>query len=94
MITDDYPASTATTGVVPINGSTTGNIETTNDQDWFAVTLTAGHDYQFKSQGAQSGQGTLNDPYLQLLDQNGNSIQGLGAYPGDAGFIRSSAKHV
>src|SRR5262249_8248168 len=64
----------------------TGNIETTNDQDWFAVTLTAGHTYQFKSQGAQSGQGSLNSPVVQLFDQNGTPVPGLGSFPGDAGF--------
>jgi hypothetical protein len=31
-LVDDYAASTATTGVVPIGGSTTGDIETTNDR--------------------------------------------------------------
>ena len=86
-ITDDYAASTATTGVVAVGGSTPGTIETSNDQDWFAVTLTAGETYQFKSEGAHSGQGSLNDPFLQLLDHNGIATAGLGSsFPGDAGF--------
>ena len=38
---DDYPASSATTGVVSVGGSTTGNIESTSDQDWFRVSIPA-----------------------------------------------------
>jgi hypothetical protein len=34
---DDYAASTATTGLVAIGGSSTGNFETTGDADSFAV---------------------------------------------------------
>src|SRR5262245_55229145 len=65
---DDYGASSATTGVVNVGGSITGNIETTQDADWFGVTVTAGHIYQFDLQGSDSGQGTLTDPFLQLRD--------------------------
>src|SRR6516165_9367830 len=82
MITD----TTATTGVVAVNGSTTGDIETTNEHDWFAVTLTAGHTYQFKVDGAATGQGSLNDPNVQLFDQNGAAVPGLGSQPGDPGI--------
>ena len=71
---DDYAASTATTGVVVINGSATGNVETSNDQDWFAVTLTAGETYQFKAEGASTGQGTLQSPRLELHDSGGSFI--------------------
>src|SRR5258705_358380 len=85
-VPDDYAASTATTGVVAVNGSTTGTIETSLDQDWFAITLTAGETYQFKSQGMSSGQGTLPSSFLQLLDHNGNSVNGLsGTFSGEAG---------
>jgi hypothetical protein len=69
---DDYSASTLTTGSVAIGGSTTGNIETTGDADWFAVTLTAGVTYRFDLQGSATGQGTLQHPVLQLLDSTGH----------------------
>src|SRR5205823_4957296 len=49
--TDDYAGSTSTTGSVGVGGSTTGNIETGGDTDWFRITLTAGHSYQFDLQG-------------------------------------------
>jgi hypothetical protein len=71
---DDYAASTATTGVVGVGGSITGNIESTQDADWFRVTLTAGRSYEFDLQGSDSGQGTLPDPFLRLRDSSGNSI--------------------
>src|SRR5665811_2017450 len=78
---DDYSASTATTGVVAVNGSTTGTIETSLDSDWFAVTLTAGHTYAFKSEGASTGQGSLLTPYIALLDSGGNSVISNGDGP-------------
>ena len=83
---DDYAASTATTGSVAVGGSTTGNIETTGDADWFAITLTAGATYQFDLQGSATGQGTLQAPTLQLRDGVGNllltDVQSGGFGPG------------
>jgi hypothetical protein len=87
-LVDDYAASTATTGVVAIGGSTTGNIETTGDADWFKVTLTAGTTYQLDLQGSATGQGTLQHPFLELLDSGGHlllsddSSGGFGPGPG------------
>ena len=71
---DDYAASVATTGVVSVGGSTTGNIESTGDEDWFRVTLTAGRSYQIDLEASDTGQGTLPDPYLWLRDSAGNYI--------------------
>src|SRR5947207_954823 len=71
---DDYPASTATTGVVSIGGSTTGIIESTGDSDWFRVTLAAGRLYQFDLEASATGQGTLPNPFLDLFNSNGNEI--------------------
>src|SRR5215471_2821237 len=71
---DDYASSTATTGTVSVGGSTTGNIETAGDTDWFRTSLVAGHTYQFDLQGVATGQGTLFDPFLRLRDSAGNSL--------------------
>ncbi len=71
---DDYAGSTATTGTVPVGGSSTGSIETTGDTDWFKVTLTAGHTYRFDLLGAESGNGTLADPFMRLRDSAGTSL--------------------
>src|SRR5258707_1062406 len=73
-MTDDYAASTATTGTVAVGGSTTGNIETTGDADWFAITLTAGVTYRFDLQGVGAGQGTLQSTYLHLYNGAGNFL--------------------
>ena len=54
--------------------STTGNIESTNDADWFRVTLTVGHIYQFDLEGSDTGEGTLSDPFMVLLNSSGNQI--------------------
>jgi hypothetical protein len=72
---DDYAASTATTGKVAIGGSTTGNIETPGDADWFKVELTSGKTYRFHLEGSDTGQGTLQYPVLRLLDGAGNELQ-------------------
>ena len=76
VLTDDYAGSTATTGSVTIGGSTTGNIETAGDRDWFRVSLLAGATYSFDLRGLQGnggtlGSGTLHSPYLTLYDSLG-----------------------
>src|SRR5437764_1319212 len=53
---DDYVRSTAMTGVVSVGLSVTGNLESTNDDDWFRVTLAAGRSYQFDLEGSDTGQ--------------------------------------
>ena len=74
-ITDDFAASTATTGAVAVGGSATGEIETAGDRDWFAVTLEAGKAYRIDLEGSPTGAGTLEDPYLRgVHDTDGNRI--------------------
>ena len=76
-ITDDYAAGTGTSGTVAVGGSATGEIETTNDRDWFAVTLEAGHTYRIDLEGTRTEGGTLRDPFLHgVHDQNGDLIPG------------------
>ena len=71
--TDDYPA--ASPGTVTVNGSATGNIESLDDQDWFAVTLEAGKSYRIDLEGSPTGQGTLSNPYLRgIHDGDGELI--------------------
>lgn len=60
---DDFAASTATTGLVSVNGvSTKGVIEKIDDCDLFKVVLTAGVSYAFDLSRTS---GSL-DPYLEL----------------------------
>ena len=61
---DDYSANTCTTGTVDVEGKVTGDIEEEGDQDWFAVSLQEGITYQMDLNGASTGDGTMEDPYL------------------------------
>ena len=83
---DDYLSTTQTTGAVAVDGSATGEIETSKDFDWFAVDLVAGHTYVIDLEGADSGGGALQDPVLRgLYDAAGNRIAGARDNDGGAG---------
>ena len=74
---DDYAADTSTTGRLTVGGSVQGNRETSSDVDWFAVELEAGSRYRFDLEGASTGKGTLEDPYLLgIYNANGALISG------------------
>ena len=83
-LSDDFSASTATTGRVMVGGSVSGTIEATGDNDWIAVNLVAGSRYTLNLKGASSGSGTLADPVIDSIrDASGNSL--LGGYADDGG---------
>ena len=83
---DDYLSTAQTTGTVAVDGSATGEIETSKDFDWFAVDLVAGHTYVIDLEGADSGGGALQDPVLRgLYDADGNRIAGARDNDGGAG---------
>lgn len=44
---DDYPDDTTTTGVLPIDGTVNGVIETVGDADWFQLEIATGRGYLF-----------------------------------------------
>ena len=74
---DDYAAATGTAGSVAVGGSSTGEIEFADDQDWFAVTLEDGNTYQFDLLGSAAEGGTNIDPYLSgIHDAQGDLISG------------------
>ena len=86
-IVDDHTATRQTTGAVDVDGSVTGEIETGNDRDWFAVTLDAGTRYQIDLKGSRTGDGTLEDPYLRgVYNSNGNLIGGTTNDDGGRGY--------
>ena len=79
-VPDDFEAGTGTTGVVAVGGSATGEIETFDDRDWFAVELDTGRTYRIDLEGSQTGAGTLSNPYLHgVYDANGVLIPGTTA---------------
>ena len=74
---DDYTSDVQTTGTVAPGGSATGEIETADDRDWFAVTLEAGRTYVIDLEGSWTGGGTLRDPFLRgIHDEDGVLIAG------------------
>lgn len=76
---DDYPWSTATTGVVTVNENAAGGtINTAGDADLFKVTLTSGITYTFDLSRSAGG---LSDPYLSLYDPDLSEI----AFDDDSG---------
>ncbi|WP_310475484.1 pre-peptidase C-terminal domain-containing protein [Sandarakinorhabdus sp.] len=74
-LSDDFAGSPSTSGAVQIGGRRTGAVDRAGDEDWFSVLLEAGRTYQFDLRGAHSGDGTLSDPLLRILDSNGNVVQ-------------------
>lgn len=71
-ITDDFSGSNATTGRVVPGGSTTGRLEISGDNDWFAVSLVAGQRYTFALDAASTN--GLPDPLLSLYSSDGTLI--------------------
>lgn len=68
-------AGNATTTDTLISGDTfSGSLDTTADQDWISIQLTAGTTYTFDLQGKSSDGGTLADGFLVLRDADGNFV--------------------
>jgi hypothetical protein len=65
---DDYGDTAATAGNLAIGGTLAGSIEAINDIDWFGVTLTTGHSYQFILTSVATGGFS---PTLELLTPSG-----------------------
>ena len=77
LVVDDYAATIATEGQVPIGASSSGDIEIPYDRDWFRVSLVAGKIYELNLEGSPTSKGTLSDTYLAgIYDANGTLISG------------------
>lgn len=63
--TDDAPVNASTTLLAAVGVSANGIIDAPGDRDWIGVDLTAGSRYQIDLRGAETGGGTLADPYLR-----------------------------
>ena len=71
---DVIPADSSTAATLAVGGNVTEQLQLNDDEDWFSVTLSANTAYTFKAEGAESGNGTLGDPYLQLMDSDGTVV--------------------
>jgi hypothetical protein len=86
---DDYAASSGTTGRLTAGSSVSGHTESAGDHDWFAISLTSGQDYVFTLDPASSG--GLSDPYLTLRNGSGTAIASNDDFNGRASQINYSA---
>ena len=76
----------STTGRVTVGSSVTGEIETPNDRDAYAVELVAGRTYRIDLEGVVTDKGTLADPFLRWLrDETGTGLVGTRDDNGGAG---------
>ena len=71
---DDYPANTGTPGRIQVPGTATGNLETGNDQDWFAIQAMGGQSITVGLEGRPTGAGSLGDPLVEIYDSFGTQI--------------------
>ena len=79
----DIANSTATTSTLALNSSNGSTIDSSGDQDWFRISLTAGTTYTFR-QDKTSGSNL--DSYLRLMNSSGTQV----AYDDDSGGNRNS----
>jgi Ca2+-binding RTX toxin-like protein len=63
-----------TNHVLTIGGAASDTIDTAGDKDWFAFNVTAGETYTFTLSGVDSGNGSLEYPFLSLCDGHGLTI--------------------
>ena len=90
--TDDFAADTGTSGWVAVGDSATGRIHERYDADWFAVELEAGQRYRVDLEGADTGAGTLANPFFRgVLDAGGDLVAGTRDNNGGEG--RNSLVH-
>lgn len=69
-LVDDFPDSTLTTGTLDVSSPATGNIDYSNDKDWFAVSLTAGTTYLFTQTSS------ANYPFIDgLFNSEGSKVK-------------------
>lgn len=53
---DDYADDRTTTGILPMNGSVQGHIDSSTDQDWFRLDLKAGAAYLFSARASDGSE--------------------------------------
>lgn len=85
-VNDEYAANTSTTGFVAVGGQAYGYLNTQGDQDWFRMSLRAGHHYILRESGVASLNYGTQDPYLRLY----NSAGTLALQDDDSGPLQDS----
>ena len=75
-ITDDYAGGPSTTGSLIVGSTISGQLETLNDSDWFAITLESGVAYQLTATDDSNNNGLQ----LGLSDINGDELYQESSY--------------
>lgn len=70
----DAAASVGTNASIDVGGFFEGNISSSGDSDWIAVTLDAGQTYTIAVGGTGALDASLDDPELRIRDAAGNTI--------------------
>ena len=63
----DCAGTTATTCSVSVGSSTTGEIDSNADADYFSLSVTSGTTYRIDAEGSATSKGTLQDPYVGIF---------------------------
>lgn len=71
---DDLSNDTGTTGRLTIGGTATGNIERSDDSDWFSIPLVAANTYRLDVKGSTGSGGTNTNPAVAVFDHQGNQL--------------------
>jgi hypothetical protein len=71
---DDFGGELATAGAIAPGQTLMGIVGVPNDEDWFEIELAAGETYTIDMRSWLSGVGSLNNPFLQLLDADGQEL--------------------
>jgi hypothetical protein len=95
-VAGDVPGSTATQAQIAVDAPVSGNIDFAFDQDWYRFEAKSGKTYLVDLEGSATNAGTLGDPYLRVLDAQGNEIaynnNQAGFSPGADGVFYVSAQ--
>lgn len=69
---DQVGATVGTASAIALGGSLNGRVDSNGDHDWYAITLTAGQTYLFRTGGVNSV--TATDTTLTLRDASGTQV--------------------
>ena len=88
----EYDADTGTTAAVQVGGSVSSALESSADEDWFAVSLEAGVAYRFEVRGNTRGDygGSLYNPALTVYDAQGEALYTASAWDVDGKLGRNA----
>lgn len=92
--TPDIGATPATSGLILVNQTLTGDIDFAEDIDLFRIDLVAGRSYRFFLEGADTDAGTLADPLLGLFTVRDGALTMQAIWDDDGYTLNSSGFHT